>query len=261
MKRAREALVMIEMLAVIAAMAIAGLCGAAAAQTASPVARFRGDVALTTYASDGSVRDPASFHVVVAFSTDPPEAELFTIQKAVVFFPDRAGTNGRLFPSCDARRIERFHGNLRRCPRGSKIGEGTVRARALQLGVTANARVTMFNSHRGRSITFNFRTLNPAAINESIDAPLTKLHGRYGEKLELVVPRTLQEIVAGVFVGIERFDVTIDASVRVRGVEHSYLRARACPEQPLHGVFDFKDWTTGQTASATVDTTVRCRAR
>jgi hypothetical protein len=53
--------------------------------------------------------------------------------------------------------------------------------------------------------------------------------------------------------------VTIDGSVRVHGVEHSFLKARTCPERPLHGVFDFKNWTTGQTATATADAKVRCR--
>jgi hypothetical protein len=45
----------------------------------------------------------------------------------------------------------------------------------------------------------------------------------------------------------------------VHGVEHSFLKARTCPERPLHGVFDFKNWTTGQTATATADAKVRCR--
>jgi hypothetical protein len=30
------------------------------------------------------------------------------------------------------------------------------------------------------------------------------------------------------------------------------------PKRAMHGVFDFKDWTTGQTATATADAKVRC---
>jgi hypothetical protein len=130
----------------------------------------------------------------------------------IIFFPHHSGTNGRLFKSCSAQQIERFHGNINRCPKGSKIGTGTVRAQALQLGITANGHVTMFNSQHGRSITFNIQTLLPAYINESLDASLTQLHGKYGEKLTLVVPHSLQEILSGIFVGVQDFNVTITGS-------------------------------------------------
>lgn len=266
MKRTVEALVVMEM---VAAMAIAGLCGAARAepvqQTApearpvSPVVKLKGSASLTRFSgTGGSVAAAAKFHVTVTFSTDTPGAELFTLQKAVVFFPDRAGTNGRLFPSCSAQQIERFRGNVGRCPKGSKLGSGTVKAQALQLGITATGRVSLFNSRRGKSIAFNIQTLHPAAINESLDASLTQLNGMYGEKLTLVVPHSLQEILTGVFVGVQAFDVTIGGAVLVDGVQHSFLRARTCPKRALHGVFDFKDWTTGQTATVTADAKVRC---
>lgn len=194
MKRSTEALVMLEMVAVIVAMAIAGLCGIAsaepagqAADAASPVVKLEGDASLGRSPHAG-LANAVTFHVGVAFSTNPPGAEPFTLQRAVVYFPDHAGTNGRLFPSCSARLIERFHGNVNRCPRGSKIGSGTVTALAIQLGITARGRVTMFNSRHGKAITFNVQTYLPAYINESIQAPLTQLHGTYGEKLTLEDP-------------------------------------------------------------------------
>jgi hypothetical protein len=254
MKRFVEALVIPGSLAVVVAMAIAGLCGTARAQPASPVVKLSGDASLH---SDDSV----TFHVGAAFSTDPPGRDLLTVQKAVMYFDDHAGTNGHLFPSCSARQIERFRGNIRRCPSGSKIGSGTVEAKALQLGITANGRVTMFNSHRGRSVTFNIQTYLPAYINESFDARLTRLNGRYGEKLTLVVPHSLQEILSGVFVGVQDFDVTLAGAIRRRGVEYTYIKARTCPKWPMRGVFDFKDWTTGETAIVTAYTKVRCTRR
>jgi hypothetical protein len=248
--------------AIAAVAAVVGLALAAAtpaARAVSPVVKLEGSASLTRHSAvDGSVATAARFHVTTTFSTDPPGAQLFTIQKAVVFFPDHAGTNGRLFPSCDAAQIERYHGNVGRCPTGSKIGTGTVTAQALQLGVTAHGRVTLFNSHRGKSVTLNFQTLTPAYINESIDAPLTQLHGIYGEKLTIVVPHSLQEILSGVFVGVRKLDVTIGAAVRTHGVEHTFLKARTCPRRAVHGVFDFKDWTTGQTATTTSDARIHC---
>lgn len=265
MKRSTEGLVMLEMVAVIVVMAIAGLCGVARAEpvqqpeVVSPVVTIEGDARLNASPTTRERgRAPSTLHVRTEFSTDTPGAEPFTLQKAVVFFPDTAGTNGRLFPSCSVESIERFNGNIGRCPKGSKIGSGTVKALAIQLGITANGRVTMFNGPRGKSITFNIQTYLPAYINESIEAPLTRLPGR-GEKLTIVDPPSLQEIIDDVFVSVLAFDVTLGASVRVRGVEYDYIKARNCPTRTVQGIFDFKNWTTGQAATTTADAKVRCR--
>lgn len=256
MKQSVEALVVRRM---VAAAALVLAAAAPAANAVAPVVKLEGSASLTRVpTSAGRAVTAGRFHVTATFSTDTPGAQLFTIQRAVILFPDRAGTNGRLFPSCDAQQIERFHGNVGRCPKGSMIGSGTVRARALQLGITANGRVSLFNSQRGKSVTFNIQTLHPADIDASIDAPLTRLHGVYGEKLTLVVPHSLQEIITGVFVGVQRFDVTISGAVLVRGVGYSFIRARTCPRRAMHGTFDFKDWTTGQTATVTADAKVHC---
>lgn len=251
MKQSRKALV-------VATTVIALVAAAPAARAVSPVVTLRGSARLSS--ERGSRVTPAVFDVDTAFSTDTPGAPLFTIQRAVIFFPDHAGTNGDLFPSCSAAQIERFRGNLRRCPRGSRIGSGTVTAQALQLGITASGQVAIFNGPGGRSVVFNIRTLLPAYIDESIDAPLTQLHGRYGEKLTLAVPHSLQEILSGVFVGVKDFDVSLTGVTRRNGVEYSYLKARRCPTTALHGVFDFIDWPSRQAATTAIDTKVRCRA-
>lgn len=259
MKRSAEALVMTKLVACAAAAAFGLAAAAPVARAVSPVAKLKGSASLTRLSTAGSVATAAKFHVTATFSTDTPGAPLFTVQKAVIFFPDHSGTNGRLFASCSAKQIDHVNGAISRCPKGSKIGSGTVTAQALQLGITAKGRVTMFNSHHGKSITFNIQTNLPAYINESLDAPLTQLHGgRFGEKLTLAVPHSLQEIISGVFVGVQTFDVTIGGAVLAHGVEYSFLKARTCPTTALHGVFDFEDWTTEQTATATADARTHC---
>lgn len=238
---------------------VAALAAAPVARAVSPVVRIDGRARLTNATSGRA--SPAVFDVDTRFSTDTPGAAPFTVQRAVIYFPDHAGTNGPLFPTCSARRIARFHGNLARCPRGSKIGSGTVVARALQIGVTATGQVTMFNSGHGRSIAVNIKTYLPAFIDKTIEAPIEQLHGSYGEKLTIVVPHSLQEILDGVFVAVQDFHVRVTGSARVHGVTYSYLKARSCPTTALHGVFDLKDWTSGQTATVTTDSRVRCSVR
>lgn len=57
---------------------------------------------------------------------------------------------------------------------------------------------------------------------------------------------------------VRTFDVTMGATVRAHGITYDYFRARSCPRRAIYGVFDFKNWTTGQTATTTVDRKVRC---
>lgn len=262
MKRSIEALVLLEMVAVIVAMAIAGLCGMARAEpappVASPVVTVRADARLSQ--QRGRDATAAVLHIHVGFSTDPLGAQPFTLQRATILFPDHAGTNGRLFPACSARLIERFHGDVRRCPKGSKIGSGTVKALAIQLGITATGHVTMFNSRHGSAIALNVQTYLPAYINESFEAPLTQLRGRYGEQLTIDDPPSLQQILDGVFVAVKEFDATVTGTIRSHGVTYSYMKARRCPAGAARGVFDFVNGETGQTATTTVDSKVRCTA-
>lgn len=103
MKRSTEALL------AAAAAALALAAAATAAHAVSPVVKLSGDARLTHGAA------AARFHVHASFATDTPGAPLFTVQRAVILFPDHAGTNGRRFRSCSAAQIERFHGNVGRC--------------------------------------------------------------------------------------------------------------------------------------------------
>jgi hypothetical protein len=234
------------------------------ANAATPVVKFKtASISPSRIrTAHGSVGTPVKLHIDTVFSTNPPGAELFTIQKAVVWFPAGAVANGKLFKSCSKKQIESFGKVLSRCPKGSKIGSGKVRALAIQMGVTSNGRVAMFNGPHGKSITFNIQTSIPANINESFDAPLQKVHGKFGYKLTLNVPESLQQILTGVFVGIEDFNVTTSGTVRSHGHKRGYIEARSCPRNgkaPLHGDFDFANRTTGQQASTTADAVIRCK--
>lgn len=226
-----------------------------AAHAVTPVVRVDADAALDTSRRDGS----PTLHIKHTFATDTPGSPLFTIQKAVILFPVREGTNGHLFPSCGAAQIERLRGDIRRCPKGSRLGGGTLRAQAIQLGIFAHGRVAIFNGPGGRSVTFNFQTQHPALINESIDAPLTSVPG--GEQFTIVVPHSLQEIIAGVFVGLQDLDITLTGRTRVRGVQYPYIAERRCPNRPINAAIDFKDWESGQTATVAPDIHLRCTER
>jgi hypothetical protein len=248
-----------------AAAALMLAAAAPVANAANPTAKIKASISPSSIrTAHGSVGTPIALHYETIFGTDTPGAEPFTIQNAVVFFPAGAVDNGRLFPSCSAAQISHFGGVLSRCPRGSKIGGGSLIAKAIQLQVTSSGKVTLFNGPHGRSITFNIQTTSPANINESFDAKLVRVHGKYAYRLTLAVPHSLQEILTGVFVGLEDFKVTTKATIRSHGRTRGYIEALSCPRNgkaKTHGDFDFKDWSSGQTASAHADATIRCKRR
>jgi hypothetical protein len=173
-----------------------------------------------------------------------------TITKTVVFLPAGAVTNGRQFPSCTAAKLKSHHNALSACPKGSKIGTGFITATAVQLGVSSNANATMFNGPGGRSIVFNFHATVPADINDSLDAPLVRLHGKYGYRLTLTIPHDLQEILDGVFVSVQKFQFVTKASVKAHGKTVPYIVGQKCPKSgkgPVHADFSFLDGTTAST--------------
>lgn len=246
-----------------AAAALMLAAAAPVANAVTPVVKFKkASISPSRIHTARSIGTPVALKIDTVFGTDtgaPP----WTIQKAVVFFPAGAITNGRYFKSCSAAQIRAAGGLLSRCPKGSRIGGGTLRAEAfLAPPVQSNGRVTMFNGPHGRSITFNIQTSIPANINESFDAPLVRVHGKYGYKLTLPVPPDLQQILTGVYVGLEDFNVTTSGTVRVHGRKRGYIEALSCPRNgkaPLHGDFSFEDFTTGQTATTHADATIRCK--
>jgi hypothetical protein len=175
-----------------------------------------------------------------------------TITKTVIDFPAGAATNGRFFPSCSAAKLRSHHNALSACPKGSKIGTGIVTATAVELGVSSNAKATLFNGPGGRSVVFNFHATIPADINDSLDAPLVKKHGKYSYELTLNLPHDLQEILDGVFVSVQRIDFVTGATTKVHGKTRGYIETgKTCPKHgaPFHGQFFFNDGTNATTDS------------
>jgi hypothetical protein len=188
-----------------------------------------------------------SLTIDARFTTDGPADELpGTVAKAVVYFPHGPRVNGRLFPSCNPRRLQRLRGASRACPRGSRIGSGTAVGASPQFGIGVRERlqVDLYNGKRGRSIIFFLRGLNPVLISGMIVAPFDTLRGgRWGYRLTMNVPRNLQEIAPDIFASLLDFRVRTGASVVRGGRRYGYIEALACPPGalvPVRGVFSFR---------------------
>jgi hypothetical protein len=255
MKRAIEALVIVPMLMVIAAMTAVGLYGIAAA-TSSPSPRPVVTMAARVSPSRLPIPPgtPLALRLRTTFRSVPPGGN-FVLQRAVYRFGRGARFNGPLFPSCSAARIRRARGRLSVCPSGSQVGSGVGIGRAVAVGIRSSGRLTIFNGPGGRSIVLNFVVVRPALINATFEAPMRRLHGRrYAFEFASSVPPELQRVLDGDVV-VERLDMTTGATLMIDGRRRGYFEAVACPRggSAVHGEFQFN-----QGASATADMKVVC---
>lgn len=186
-----------------------------------------------------------------------PAGSRLQLLKVVVKLPggSLARTNGALFPSCSAATLNRAHGRLSACPKGSKIGTGVAVGTAVDIGVTSKGVLTLFNGPHGKSIVFNVNITTPALINDSFNAPLATTHGRYGYLLTNNIPADLQTILDGPII-VRSISVTTFATRVIHGVKRGYIEGFKCPKShkaPVHSDFTF---TGGVTSSA--DTNITC---
>jgi hypothetical protein len=212
---------------------------APAADAPQPTAKIKATITPKKISSHGGVGTPVKLAITSTFGTDTPGAAPFVITSAIVKFPKGALANGRFFPSCSAKKLNRNGGILSKCPKKSIIGGGTATARANDLTppITATGKVKLLNGRGGKSIVFNIDVKRPAVINRSFEAKLTKLHGgKYGYQLALKVPHDLR-FIAFSDIAVTKFVVSTFATTVVHGVRRGYIEGLKCPKSgkaPIH---------------------------
>jgi hypothetical protein len=253
---------------------VSGACRGLAAGAIAALSLLAGSAAAaaSTHVAITGVATPAisdftltphtvSLTLETRFSTDVAGELPGTVAKATIYFPHGPRVNGRLFPACDPRRLQRMHGSPRACPRGSRLGGGTALGTSPQFqGVIEHLGVELYNGKRGRSIIFFIHGENPVLVAGIIVAPFTALHGgRWGYRLTLNVPHGLQEIATGIFASLLDFKVRTGGSVRRNGHRYGFIETPVCPPGalvPVRGVFAFRGG-----ASTTTDSYIACGHR
>jgi hypothetical protein len=185
----------------------------------------------------------------------PGEDSANTLQQAILKFTYGAKLNGSLFPSCSAQDI-RDH---KPCPKGSRIGSGTALGilgenpdNAIREPIT----VDLYNGPKGKSITFRIRGEQPAVIDVPFDAPFKFFTtGDYNYQLTVDVPELLQVIV-GIPVSLDFFNVKVGASRMVKGKKRGYIETLICP--PKARVILQADFKFLESPSYHTDTFIQC---
>jgi len=181
----------------------------------------------------------------VGFTLDPAEGAVpDTLSKVVVNLPPNGVQNAKFFPICTAAQINAAK-SFKRCPKGSQVGRGSLRADVTAVPVyNVPGRVTFFNgSKNGKKLTIHIRATNPVDINQAFEASIVRTRGRYGYRLTANIPESLQEIYPSWFAQVRRFESTFDAKRKVKGKMRGYIEAKKCPKSrrvPVAGTFGFR---------------------
>ena len=112
--------------------------------------------------------------------------------------------------------------NTSSCPKKSKVGSGTSKAKAGGGGFEQNLFVTAFVIKNG-DIGFFLKNDGGANVNEMIQGVTSG-----GNKLSVKIPKTVQEPIAGVTTGITLLKVKFDGRIRDDGERIGILETTGC---------------------------------
>ena len=228
------------------------------ALVAAPAASAETSATITGSVSPAVSPPGSPIDVTMRFTLDPVGgAEAATLSRVIFRLPRSGRLNAAFFPVCTANAINAGK-SVRVCPRGSRVGSGTVIADVSAADVyKVPATTTFFNGSRsGRTLTMHVRALRPVDINEAIEARVGRTGGRYGYEVHAELPESLQEIYPGWFQQTRRFAARLGATRRAGGRTRGFVEATRCSGggmEPIAGEFTFRDGSI-----ATAENTIRC---
>jgi hypothetical protein len=192
----------------------------------------------------GTKKKPRNVKLSVTTTTTPKDSTAFATKKAVLYFDKNLVFGGKKFASCTVAKVQAAEKN---CPKGSKVGSGSATGTALRQ--VAPLTVTAFNGPGGKSLLLHVVGSDPIAIDSVINAKLSKASGKYGMKLTVPIPDSLQQPVPGVFATLTKF------ATNVKGTSKGtpYVGLKGCSGGKLHfkGTFSFTDGSSlGATSTA-----------
>jgi hypothetical protein len=142
------------------------------------------------------------------------------ITAATVLLPKAGYYNGGKYPSCSASTMNRK--GLSACPKKSIMGNAT----GVAFADTALTRpkVTIVNGGKNKAC-FYAQLTNPARVNLCAPVTISKTTGKYGYKMRITVPRSLQ-FVAGVPIALRDFT----GSIGGKSYAKDWITTTSCPK-------------------------------
>jgi hypothetical protein len=186
--------------------------------------------------------------LTVVTATTPVAGEPpFATKQAVIHFDKNLVFGTSKFASCSKTVVQTNPAN---CPAGSKVGGGSAVAR-LSTGGQVQPTITAYNGPNGRKIFLLVKepTFN---VNAVLDGTLKPDTGKYGRKLDVLIPANLQN-VAGIIITLTQFTTRVGGTAK--GTPYVGLKGCTGGKLSFKGDFFFTDNT-----SKSAVTTANCRA-
>jgi hypothetical protein len=190
--------------------------------------------------------------LTVVTATTPVAGEPpFATKQAVIRFDKNLVFGASKFGSCAKTVVQ---SNPANCPASSKVGSGSAVAR-LSTGGQVTPTITAYNGPRtasGNSKLFLLVKEPTFNVNAVLDGTLKPDTGKYGRKLDVLIPPNLQN-VAGIIITLTQFTTKVGGTAK----GSPYVALKGCSGGKLNfaGTFFYSDGT-NKAANATAN----CRA-
>jgi hypothetical protein len=237
--------------ALICAAAVVGALGITAVASAIQGTQTVSVKLLSNRAGTKEKPRSVSLLTVQTNTTPVPGEPPFATKQAVIHFDKNLVFGNAKFASCSKTVVQT---NPTRCPAGSRVGTGSAIAR-LSTGGQVAPTITAYNGPRtasGNGKLFLLVREPTFQVNAVLDGTLKPDTGKYGRKLDVLIPANLQQ-VAGIVITLTQF------TTRVRGTAKGtpYVGLRGCTGGKLSFKGDFF-YTDNSNKSAL--TTANCRS-
>jgi len=188
--------------------------------------------------------------LTVDLTTTPvPGEPPFATDTTVVHLDKDLVFNGKKFPSCTQAQIQQGPATCAK----AKVGSGSARGSAL--GQIENLTVTAYNGPGGNKLELLVVGSAPLVINSVIEGTLVADTGKFGKKLTVDVPPTLEQPLTGVFATLTNFKTALKAKAKDKN-RTPYVGLKGCSDGKIDIAVDFK-FTDGTTQTATNSTTCK----
>ncbi len=239
-------------LALIAALAVAGVASAVDAQQAI-------DVKVTKHKA-GTKEKPKSLGKLNVVTTTTPgpgsPAGTFATNKATIFFDKNIVFNGKAFKECKpANKSAPVGSDVKAKCASAKIGAGKAAGQAT-VGGQENLTVTAYNgaakANGDRWFYLHVEGSVPLKIDSVIAATLKRATGDYGYKLDVPIPANLVQPLTGITATLLNFSTSVGGTSK--GLSYVGLKGCSGGKLKFKGTFIYTDNT-----SKTVTDTAACK--
>ncbi len=245
-------------LGLIAATVVASVGVAAVAQAVD----VNQTVAVKVTGKKGTKKKPTALKLDVTTGTSAKDLTLngtFATKSAIIHFDKNLVFNPTKFPTCDIPTVTSTPDD---CPKGSEVGKGVAEATlgSKQVGSTKiklSPTIRAFNTKGGKLALKLTKAAGDAAGDAVLTGTLKKDSGKYGVKLDVVIPAPIQMPADGLFVTLTKFNTTISSKKFTKGgKKYGYATSVGCP---ANGKYNFGgDFAFTDGSSAKVKSTTKC---